>query len=106
MRALMKGDIIMIKVIATRDLADCPICGSKVVLRRNSGKRFQIKCTNPDCYVRTSWKSKTDTLCAWSAITARLGVEGYTWKDGVNLLNQEIQSAQSVHRDRNEREIS
>lgn len=93
----------MIKVIETRDLAPCPICGSKVVLRRNSGKRFQIKCTNPDCYVRTSWRSKTDTLCTWSAINARLA-RNHDMKDGIHLLNQELQSEQSIYRDRNQKE--
>lgn len=62
----------MIKRVKTKNLAKCPICGADVELRRNSGKRFQIKCTNPNCYVRTSWTSKTNTLCTWSEITSRL----------------------------------
>lgn len=93
----------MIKVIETRDLARCPICGSKVVLRRNSGKRFQIKCTNSACYVRTSWSSKTDTLCTWSEICARMGTNA-DWAEGTVLLNRQLQSSQSVFRDRNQRE--
>lgn len=94
----------MIKVIPTRNLAPCPICGSKVELRRNSGKRFQIKCTNPTCYVRTAWLSKTLTLCTWSEICARLG---YSYHDekGQKLLNDNLQSPESIYRGRNEREI-
>lgn len=94
----------MIKVIETRNLAPCPICGSPVQLRRNSGKRFQIKCTNPDCYVRTAWLSKTFTLCTWSEICARLG---YSYKDeeGNELLQRNLQSEESIYRGRNERII-
>lgn len=89
----------MIKVVKTKELAHCPICGSKVELRRNSGKRFQIKCTNPDCYVRTSWNSKTDTLCNWSSITARLAADASN-KQAQQALDNEMQSASSVYRDR------
>lgn len=94
----------MIKVIPTRNLARCPVCGSEVVLRRNSGKRFQIKCTNPDCYVRTAWLSKTFTLCTWSEICARLGYSLLD-EEGQELLNRNLQSNESIYRDRNEREI-
>lgn len=94
----------MIKVIKTRELARCPICESQVQLQRNSGKRFQIKCTNPDCYVRTAWMSKTDTLCIWSEITARLSRKKAAEED-MKFLNDNLQSAESIYRDRNERII-
>lgn len=91
----------MIKVIKTTKLARCPVCGGEVELRRNSGKRFQIKCTNPACYVRTAWNSKTDTLCNWSEITARLAYEDVSKKSVVEAaFGPELQSASSVYRDR------
>lgn len=78
----------MIKVIPVKGLPKCPICGSPVQLQRNSGRRFQVKCSNPKCYVHTDWRSKTDALAMWGALTTQYAKNQATEEDAKRINAQ------------------
>lgn len=52
-----------VKKIEIEGLRNCPVCGSKPVLRRNASKRFQVHCTK--CDACTGWKDKTEAIITW-----------------------------------------
>ena len=51
------------KIIRTRGLHKCPVCGGRVQLRKNASKEFQVKCTQ--CEAKTGWMRKTDAVIQW-----------------------------------------
>lgn len=43
-------------------IAECPVCGSFPILRRDSTKRFQVWC---QCGCKTGWTTKTQAVIDW-----------------------------------------
>lgn len=58
------------KLIKVRDLAKCPVCGSKAFLRKNASKDFQVACTK--CKCRTIWTTKPNALVQWYNMTLQI----------------------------------
>lgn len=55
------------KTLKIKDLANCPMCGAKAIMRKNASKDFQIACTKCDCH--TGWTTKPDAIVRWYNIT-------------------------------------
>lgn len=51
------------KEFTLKNIIDCPVCGSSVILRRNASKDFQIYC--PTCKAHSEWMRKADTIIQW-----------------------------------------
>jgi len=57
-----------------KELKPCPCCGSKAVLKRMSSGDDYVKCSNPNCGMRTK-RCKDNVNCAvmvWNARAVQL----------------------------------
>ena len=58
----------MLEIIDSKNLPKCPQCDNEVQLLRNSAGRFQVRCTNSECKMRTGWLSKTEAIISYANI--------------------------------------